>query len=699
MSQQKPAASRSAAALSAYLKGDHASAERLYREALALDAKDAAALHGLGVLRFQQGRKPEAIELLGAAARLTPGLAEVRRNHAAALASAGRFAEAAGEYRAALAIEPSVGGDWSRLGSVLGELGQDAEAIAAYETALSHLAAAPASERAGLLRRLGTLQRRAGQVDAAIRSWRESLALLPDQSAIAFNLGNALKDEGRSEDAEAAYRRALAIEPGFTRARINLGAVLHAARRLEDAEAVFREALAHDPGSADARRNLAVVLHDRGRDEEGWQALQPLLEGRPDTAETLDVAVVLLQALHRPAEALAIADRLLALDPRSGRALGNRASALLALDRIEEARDAARIAAALPDADGDVLTGAGVVFRSLGLMDQSIACFRRALAAEPGHIGAHSSLAMALLMTGQYEEGWAQYEWRWKTPDFVAGIGRYEHKRWNGEPRPDATLLVYAEQGFGDSLQFARLIAGAAGRVGRIAFEIQPELARLMQGLAGTDEIVPRTGKTAPFDLQVPLLSLPTLLGVTLDRIPGTVPYLHAEPERVRHWADRLRDLKRPRIGLVWQGNPRHPNDRLRSIALARLAPLIERREAGWVSLQKGPAAVQIEAAGLAQRIFDPTEELADYADTAAVCANLDLVISVDTSVAHLAGALGRPLFVLLPLVPDFRWLLGRRDSPWYPTARLFRQIRYNDWSDPLAELDRAIAERVRDSR
>jgi len=690
MSEADQTASPAATALAAYLGGDRALAERLYGEALAQNASDAAALQGLGVLRFEQGRKVEAVELLGAAARLAPDNAGIRRNLAAALAVCERFAQAADEYRAALRIEPAAA-DWGRLGSVLAELGRNEEAIAAYETALAKIPA-EAADRPALYRRLGRVQRNAGRTEAAIGSWQAALALAPGHAGIHFNLGNALKSLGRHAEAEAAYRGALAIEPELLRAQVNLGAVLRDEGRLEEAEAAFRAALGADPTSADARRNLAIVLHDLNRSEEALHALEPLLAVGAEERATLEIAAMLFQTLHRHAEALAVAEQLLTIDPGDGGALGARALALLGLERVEEALAAARAANAAAQGDANVLNNAGVVLRTLGDFDAAIDCFRRAVSLKPGFADAHSSLGVALLAKGQLDEGWAEYEWRWRTRDLRRGLRRYETKRWRGEPRPDATLLVYAEQGFGDTLQFARLLAPAAKRVGKLLFETQPELFQVMQGLAGPDQVLARGGPSPRFDFQIPILSLPSLLGLSLGAIPGSVPYLRPEPARAASWAPRIEALPRPRIGLVWQGNPRHPNDRNRSIALSALAPLIKRHDAGWVSLQKVGGADAIDALGLAARIMDPTAELEDFADTAALCIHLDLVIAVDTSVAHLAGALGRPVHLLLPQVPDFRWLLERADSPWYPSMRLFRQKRHGVWTEPLAELDAALA-------
>jgi tetratricopeptide (TPR) repeat protein len=325
MSEADKTANPAATALAAYLGGDRALAERLYGEALARNASDAAAHQGLGVLRFEQGRKVEAVELLGAAARLAPDNAGIRRNHAAALAVCERFAQAADEYRAALRIEPAAA-DWGRLGSVLAELDRNEEAIAAYETALAKLPA-EAADRPALYRRLGRVQRDAGQTEAAIGSWQAALALAPGHAGVHFNLGNALKSLGRHAEAEAAYRRALAIEPGLLRAQVNLGAVLRDEGRLEEAEAAFRAALEADPRSADARRNLAIVLHDLNRSEEALHALEPLLAAGAEERATLEIAAMLFQTLHRHAEALAVAEQLLMIDPGDGGALGARAGA------------------------------------------------------------------------------------------------------------------------------------------------------------------------------------------------------------------------------------------------------------------------------------------------------------------------------------------------------------------------------------
>ncbi|MGH6940466.1 tetratricopeptide repeat protein, partial [Hypericibacter sp.] len=318
------------AAFAAYVAGDRALAERLYGEALAQNPNDAIALQGLGVLRFEQERKQDALAFLGQAAQLAPENAGIRRNHAAALAVAARFAEAALEYRAALAIEPDVATDWGRLGSVLAELDRNDEAILAYQAALARLTPG-AGEGPALLRRLGRVQRSAGQTEAAIATWRTALERAPGHAGVAFNLGNALKELGRNAEAETAYRQALSIDPRLVRAQVNLGAVLHLEGRLEEGEVAFRAALAIDPATPDARRNLAIVLNDLNRGEEALRELQPLLTG-DEERETLRVACVLYQGLQRPAEALATAERLLVMTPGDGGALGACALALLALE-------------------------------------------------------------------------------------------------------------------------------------------------------------------------------------------------------------------------------------------------------------------------------------------------------------------------------------------------------------------------------
>jgi hypothetical protein len=285
-------------------------------------------------------------------------------------------------------------------------------------------------------------------------------------------------------------------------------------------------------------------------------------------------------------------------------------------------------------------------------------------------------------MQGRYARGWAEHEWRWQYRSFPASPRHTDSPSWRGDALAGRRLLTWAEQGLGDTLQFVRYTRLLAQRGANVVLEVQPELLRLMRESLPEVEVVARGTVPRRFDLQAPLLSLPHLLDTRVETIPADVPYLHAQPERVAAWAQRLGEPDgRLRVGLAWAGSPSFQNDRQRSLPVRHLAHLAEIPGVEWFSLQKNPA----EPPPL--ELSDWTTELVDFADTAALMMHLDLVISVDTAVAHLAGALARPVWVLLPHPPDWRWFLDRTDSPWYPTARLFRQPRSADWSTVMHDL------------
>jgi hypothetical protein len=314
-------------------------------------------------------------------------------------------------------------------------------------------------------------------------------------------------------------------------------------------------------------------------------------------------------------------------------------------------------------------------------------CGRAAIAREPGNAIGHWNLAHALLTNGNYREGWAEYEWRWRTGLLDKEKRDWPWPEWQGEPLQGRRLLVHTEQGFGDALQFVRFLPMLKARGATLLLEAQPELVPLFAGLEGPDRLIARGSPFPAVDFQIPLMSLPHRLGLTLENLPTPVPYLKADRARAAQWSSWLADLAPPRIGLCWQGGRGHEVDRWRSAALAELAPLIEAAPgASFLSLQKLDDRAEIAASGMAARVRSVAAQLGDFADTAGLVANLDLVIAVDTAVGHLAGALGKPVWLLLAQAADFRWLWNRSDSPWYPRHRLFRQQRSGDWRDPVAQ-------------
>lgn len=363
--------------------------------------------------------------------------------------------------------------------------------------------------------------------------------------------------------------------------------------------------------------------------------------------------------------------------------------------RLDEAAAHGRRAVALDPGDPVGWYNLGVVLYDRLEIAASIACERRAIRLAPDAPGPHFELAEGLLLSGQWEEGWCEYEWRWRLPGLPplippAALERHGHtaaRSWDGRPLPGGTLLLVADQGFGDTIQFARYLPMAAALCPNLVVACSPDMQPVIRSLPGGYRTVTDWDAAPPFDAYAALSSLPGLFGTTLDSVPRPVPHLRAEPERVERWTDRLDGLLPRgyrRVGLVWAGRPTHGNDRNRSLALARLTPLFALERTVLVSLQKGPAQAEAARYYGAAPLVDLGAELESFADTMAVLEQLDHVVCVDTAVAHLAGAMGRPTALLLPYAPDWRWLLGRGGTPWYPTVTLHRQPASGRWDEAI---------------
>lgn len=423
-------------------------------------------------------------------------------------------------------------------------------------------------------------------------------------------------------------------------------------------------------------------------------------------ASTLDpttalYAVHLGGALVRdgaPAAALAVLEAVVARAPGLAAAHQNLGAALHALGRLDEAAACFRALVRRRGDDVAALTSLGAVLADLGRLDQALALLRRAVRLAPEDGEAQWTLATTLLAAGDLAHGWPAFEWRWHRPGLTRP--RLPEPPWQGEPLDGRTIRLDAEQGRGDTLQFVRFAGMVAARGGRVVVRCQPALADLVATAPGVATAVGSDRPPPPCAVRLPLMSLARVLGIDrLDAIPAAVPYLAADPARVAHYRDRLA-ARTPgavqRVGIAWAGTATHRNDRNRSVAAARFAGLAAAPGVALFSLQVGPRAGELAAAGLAGRVHDLTPDIADFCDSAAIVTALDLVIAVDTALVHLAGALARPVWVALPFAADWRWLRDRTDSPWYPTARLFRQPAPGDWLSVFTDLHRCLADRCR---
>ena len=555
---------------------------------------------------------------------------------------------------------------------------------------------------------------------------RRALAINSRSAAAHGNLGSALFRLGRHEEALIAQDRALALDPKAANAHHNRGAVLLKLQRLDQAIAAFDFAIALKPDFAEAHNDRACALSDQKKPEEALAAYEKALSFRPDTAAYLVNVALALCGLQRHAEAMPFLDQALLIKPGDAGALIGRAQALVALGRPAEGLavaesalvahpglmlghlwranalvqrgqpEAALIAAdtarSMAPEDASTHNGYGFILGHLNRLEEALVSYDHALKLKPDDTETLWNRALALLALGRFEEGWLAYEYRNLRRKTLAARKYPQPLWWGKQALTDQRLYVYWEQGLGDTIQFARYVPLAAAAGAQVTFSVQEPLRRLFKEFDPAVTIIGQNDEPAAFDLHCPLLTLPLAFGTTLRTIPAFPRgYLRVPAEDAARWAARLPSGRR-RIGLVWSGSATHGNDANRSIALVRLAALIQ-PEDSWISLQK--EVRQSDQATLrSSGLIDLSAELGDFADTAALISALDLVIAVDTSVAHLAAALGKPVWLMVPFAPDFRWLLGREDSPWYPGMRLFRQDRAGDWDGVVARIGAALSAR-----
>jgi Flp pilus assembly protein TadD len=450
------------------------------------------------------------------------------------------------------------------------------------------------------------------------------------------------------------------------------------------------------PVPLDELLRVAAEISGAGRLHDAERILNHILSVAPREPRALHAKGVLLFRLGRYAAAAEMIEHAIGLAPD---ATAFRRDLCPIYERLGRYDDALRVGhQALARTPGDLQTLhnlALIHYRELEL-DQCVALARRALALDPAAPGPHLQLAEALLLGGEFAAGWREYEWRYQIPGAPPLLPASNRPQWDGTPLVDATLLLIADQGFGDSIQFSRYIPWVCARCPRVVIAADPVLHPLLRQIQPALELVERWDRCPPFAAYCPLSGLPRLHGTILGTIPGQTPYLRADPVRSEVWRARLQDLLEPgtrRIGLVWAGRPTHNNDHNRSVSLDAFAPIAAMSGISLVSLQKGPAQQAIANYFDRAALLNLGAEISDFVDTMAIIEALDLVVCVDTAVAHLAGAMGKPAWILLPYAPDWRWLLGRSDSPWYPTARLFRQPSPGDWETVARRVGEALSE------
>ena len=508
--------------------------------------------------------------------------------------------------------------------------------------------------------------------------------------------GRALHQAGKLAEAESAYRSVLARDAYQVDALALLGTLSLQLGRFDDAERTLGQSLQIQPNQPTVLNNRGYALELLGRYDDALASYAKAIALKPDYAEAFFNRGNTLRKQGQDADAVEAYDRAIDLRPGFAQALVNRGNSLRSLGRLDEALASYDKAIALKPDVAAAHDNRGIVLEEMERFPEALAAFDRAIAANPAYHDAYGNKSLVALRCGDFETGWPLYEWRWKSGNFTGARRNFAQPMWSGtEPLGGKTILLYAEQGLGDVIQFCRYAPLVAARGAKVVLEAPRHLTRLLRGLAGVTTIIASGDALPAFDFQCPLMSLPLCFGTSVSTVPANVPYLSAETDRVARW----RALLPPtglRIGINWQGNPASKVDRGRSVPLSLFAPLAQLSGVHLVSLQKThgldqlgrlPAGMSVQTLGAD---FDDGPDA--FLDTAAVMMSLDLVITIDSAIGHLGGALGRPVWLALKRVPHWVWMVEREDSPWYPTVRLFRQKTRGDYADVFRRMGAALS-------
>jgi tetratricopeptide (TPR) repeat protein len=655
-----------------------------YQKMLLANPRHPQALVGMSLVAMASRQPEAAVKMASAAVEAAPGMDTAWVALGQALKATGRIEDAEKAYAQAIRLDGM--NELARLG--MGELkvgtGRPAEAIFEFELALRRKPALVAAHLG-----LGNALAVQGRFKAALDRYEQALSLRPRLPEAEFAAGFALARMGRTKEAETRYRRALVERPDFAAAWMNLGSLLREQGREAHAEAALLRAVELRPDLVAGWINLAMLERERRRPAEAEAHLRKAFQLNPDQVET-HIAWCQFRASEKDlAGAWGWLRRALARDPVQPEAVNMKGILLHTEGRYAEAVEAFEQAEAL--GHNAAPSNRGNSLLDLGRMSEALSAHESAVERDPTHPGARYNLALTRLRLGDWERGWPGYEARWHFREVHRSPRVFSQPRWQGEALHGRRILLHAEQGLGDTIQFCRYAALVAARGGKVILQVQPQVERLLQSLAivrsGQAEMVPLGKKPPEFELECPLLSLPAVFATTVETVSWPGAYLGADPALANEKRVSLPDFRnlhpgeRPlRVGLAWAGNPRYKADAQRSIELKTLLPLLRTPGVTWISLQKGPAAEQLSAISETALVWDASSEDEDLAETASTIATLDLVITTDTCIAHLAGAMAKPVWILLPHLSDWRWMQQLEISPWYPTARLLRQQTPADW-------------------
>lgn len=670
-----------------------------YQRALERDPQQPEALVGMSLVALSSGQTDAAVKMAGAGVAAAPGMGAAWVVLGQAMKAAARMDEVERAYAEAIRLDGMDALARMGLGELKIAIGRPGAAIREFELALQRRPALVAAHLG-----LGNALALTGRNEEALERYEKVLALRPRLPEGEFAVGFALARLGRTTEAEKRYRRALVMRPDFAAAWINLGSLLRDEGRGAEAEAALKRAVELRPDLISGWVNLALLERDRRRPEAAEAHLRRALALNPNQVETL-VAWCQLRAAERDvAGAREWMRWALARNAEFDEAVNMHGIVLHLEGRFEEAVRIFERAEEL--GSRAAASNRGNSLLDLGQMEEALKAHEAAVEQDPASAGAKYNLALTQLRLGDWERGWAGYEARWRFREVHRRPRRFTQPRWNGEELHGERVLLHAEQGLGDTIQFCRYAALVAARGGVPVLEVQPAAERLMRSLAvvrsGLAVTAVMDGGGLEFDVECALMSLPAAFGTTIETVPWTGAYLGADeelvPEKRKQFPSGRAD-GRPglRAGIAWAGNPKYKADAARSMRLGTLVPLLRAVDANWISLQKGEAAGQLASLPDDVRVLDGSSGERDLAETAALMATVDLVITTDTCIAHLAGAMGKPVWILLPHLSDWRWMEALERTPWYPTARLFRQRVAGDWAEVVERVIGELRARVAD--
>jgi len=538
------------------------------------------------------------------------------------------------------------------------------------------------------LRLLGLIEAQRKQYDKAIVLLSRATKIDPNDPATFFNLSLALQENKKIKDAIYFYNKTISLKPNYLEAHFNKGVALNLLVQFNDALDSFNRAIELKPDYAEAYLNRGISLQGLEQYNLAINSYDKAIELKPDYAEAFINRGISLQGLEQYNLAINSYDKAIELKPDYAEAYLNRALSRQGLNQYDLAFDDYDKAIELKPDFAEAHFNKGVALQDINQFSAALNSYDNAIRVKPDFYIVYHQKSMLKLLLGEYEDGWRLYESRWKTDSLQDSFRKFNNPLWLGKQSiKNKTILIYAEQGLGDSIQFCRYIKMLESlSPKKIFLEVPSALISILSTLDSKATLIDDSSSIAKFDFHCPLMSLPLALTTTLNTIPAKIPYLYASINKVEHWANKLPKSKYPKIGLAWSGSTLHKNDHNRSLSIQKLEPLLQ-LPFEFHCLQKEIRSPDLKIINELKKIHTYQEDLNDFSDTAALIENLDLVISVDTSVAHLAGAMGKKVFIMLPYAPDYRWMLNRADSPWYPNASLFRQPERGDWESLIKHL------------